>query len=154
MHSIPGGVCTSWKRGEFLFDHCLHWVLGSNTGTQLYPVFKELGISDNIEFHYPEIFRQIILDNKTLSVYTNIDGFEKELLRLFPEENLGIKNYIKIIRKYTRFNPPMDGDFGNFGITGFIKLLPFMPSFIKLRSISIEDYLNKLFNEYYTKNLA
>jgi len=24
MHTIPGGVCTSWKRGEYLFDHCLH----------------------------------------------------------------------------------------------------------------------------------
>ena len=39
----------------------------------------------------------------------------------------------------------MDGDFGNFGIKGIINLLPFMPSFFKLKKISIEDYLNKLF---------
>jgi phytoene dehydrogenase-like protein len=75
MHSLPGGVCTSWKRGDFLFDHCLHWVLGSNTNTNLYPIFKELGISDNIQFHYPEIFRVIHLSDKTLTAYTNIDKF-------------------------------------------------------------------------------
>jgi phytoene dehydrogenase-like protein len=39
----------------------------------------------------------------------------------------------------------MDRDFGNFGIKGIINLLPFMPSFIRLKNISIEDYLNKLF---------
>lgn len=145
MHSLPGGVCTSWKRGDFLFDHCLHWVLGSNNNTHLYPIFKELGISDNIQFHYPEIFRVVHLSDKTLTAYTNIDRFEKELLRLFPEEKKGIKKYSNILRKYIEFNPPMDGDFGNFGIKGFIKLIPFMPSFIKLKNISIEDYLDKLF---------
>ena len=145
MHSLPGGVCTSWKRGDFLFDHCLHWVLGSNTNTNLYPIFKELGISDNIQFHYPEIFRSIHLSDKTLTAYTNIDEFEKELLRLFPDEIKGIKKYSNILRKYIEFNPPMDGDFGNFGIKGIINLLPFMPSFFKLKKISIEDYLNKLF---------
>ncbi len=153
MHSTPGGVCTSWKRGEFLFDHCLHWVLGSNTGTHLYPIFRELGISDNIKFYYTEIFRVIVLNDKTLTIYTNINKLEKELLRLFPEEIQGIKNYVNIVRKYTKFNPPMDGDFGNFGITSFIKLLPFMPSFIKLKSISIKDYLTKLFKNNELKEM-
>jgi cation diffusion facilitator CzcD-associated flavoprotein CzcO len=31
-HSLPGGVCASWRRGEYLFDHCRHWVLGSGRG--------------------------------------------------------------------------------------------------------------------------
>ena len=30
MHNISGGVCTSWKRGNYLFDHCLHWIMGAN----------------------------------------------------------------------------------------------------------------------------
>ena len=24
MHSLPGGMCTSWKRKGFVFDYCLH----------------------------------------------------------------------------------------------------------------------------------
>jgi phytoene dehydrogenase-like protein len=153
MNSLPGGVCTSWKRGEFLFDHCLHWVLGSNNKTNLYPIFKELGISDNIQFHYPEIFRVIHLYDKTLTAYTNIEKFENELLRLFPDEKKGITKYSKILRKYINFNPPMDRDFGNFGIKGFIKILPFMPSFVKLENISIENFLNKTFKNSELKEL-
>jgi phytoene dehydrogenase-like protein len=147
MHSIPGGVCTSWRRGDYLFDHCLHWVIGSNKGTSLYPIFKDLGIADTIEFYYTDKFRVITLGDKTLTAYTDIDKFEAELLSLFPEEKSGIKKYISLVRKYSTFNPPMDGDFGNFGVTGFIKILPFMYSFVKLKSITIEEFLDSLFKD-------
>lgn len=153
MHTIPGGVCTSWKRGDYLFDHCLHWVLGSNKGTNLYPIFKELGIFDNIEFYYTEIFRVIKLNNKTLNVYTDINKFENELIGLFPEEKRGINKYLKLISKFTKFNPPMDGDFGNFGFLNTVKMLSFMASFIKLKSITIEEYLNKLFKSAELKEM-
>jgi phytoene dehydrogenase-like protein len=146
MHSIAGGVCTSWKRGEYLFDHCLHWVIGSNKGTNLYPIFKDLGITDGVEFHYTDIFRHIISDKKSLKVYTDINLFEKELLTQFPNEAKGIKKYIGLIRKYLRFNPPMDGDFGDFSYMEYVKMIPFLPSFIKLKSITIEKYLNSLFD--------
>jgi phytoene dehydrogenase-like protein len=85
IHSKPGGVCTSWKRGDYLFDHCLHWVLGSNEGKSLYPIFKELGIVDTIKFYSAEKFREITCNNKTLTVYTDVNKFETELMRLFPE---------------------------------------------------------------------
>ncbi len=145
MHTIPGGVCTSWKRGDYLFDHCLHWVIGSNKGTNLYPIFKDLGISENIDFYHTDIFRVIKLNNKTLNIYTDINKFESELIKLFPDEKRGINKYLKLVRKFTNFNPPMDGDFGNFGFINTVKMLTFMVSFIKLKSITIEDYLSKLF---------
>jgi phytoene dehydrogenase-like protein len=72
MHATPGGVCTSWRRGEYLFDHCLHWVLGSNAGSSLYPIFEELGVARAITFHHPERFRRIEAFGKTLTVYTDI----------------------------------------------------------------------------------
>ncbi len=145
MHDIPGGVCTSWKKGDYLFDHCLHWVLGSNKGTSLYPIFKELGVAESIDFFYTDKFRVITLNDKTLTVYTDVNKFETELLRLFPDEKKGINKYIRLIRKFTKFKPPMDSDFGNFGFMNFIKLFPFMVSFLKLRKMPIEQFLNKFF---------
>lgn len=150
MHSIPGGVCTSWKRGKYLFDHCLHWVLGSNKSTTLYPVFKELGVADKVDFHYSEIFRTIETDRRTFHAYTNIDRFEAELLKHFPDETSNIKGYIKLVKKYVRFNPPMDSDFGKIGLKDILKILPFIPSFLKLKRISIKKYLTKRF---YNKEL-
>jgi phytoene dehydrogenase-like protein len=33
---LPGGLCASWKRGNFTFDGCLHWVMGSGSGSPFY----------------------------------------------------------------------------------------------------------------------
>lgn len=153
MHSLPGGVCTSWRKGDYLFDHCLHWVLGSNNKTTLYPIFKDLEISDNIKFHYPEIFRVINLADKSLTAYTNIDKLENELYKLFPDEIDGIRSYSYLLRKYIEFNPPMDGNFGSFNIKDLIKILPFILSFYKLKNISYEEYLNKTFKNIELKEM-
>ena len=146
MHNIPGGVCTSWTRKGYLFDHTLHWVIGSNKSTSLYPIFKDLGIADNVEFYYTERYKEIALGEKLFTSYTNVNKFEAELLRLFPEEKKGIKKYLKLIRKYIKFNPPMDRDFGDFGLINFLKMFPFMISFFMLNRITIEDYFRKLFS--------
>lgn len=141
MHNIPGGVCTTWKRGDYLFDHCLHWVLGSNKTSSLYPIFLELGVADYVRFYFTERFRRIEGKNKSLIAYTNIDKFEKELLNKFPEENKYIRRMTRQVRFYTRFKPPLDSDFGNFNFMDILKMLPYIPSFIRLTRTTIEKYL-------------
>lgn len=147
MHSAPGGVCTSWKRGDYLFDHCLHWVIGSNKSSSFYQLFKELGITEKVKFYYTERFRKIDIGEKSLVVYTNLDKLENELLRLFPDEEKAIRKLIGIVRFYTRFRPPMDSDFGNFRLRDIMKMLPFMPSFLKLVNTKIEDFLSMFNNQ-------
>lgn len=29
-HTIPGGVCTSWRRKGYLFEGAIHWLAGSS----------------------------------------------------------------------------------------------------------------------------
>ncbi|MBN1524909.1 MAG: NAD(P)/FAD-dependent oxidoreductase [Spirochaetales bacterium] len=145
MHSQPGGVCTSWKRGNYLFDHCLHWVLGSNKSTSLYPIFRELGIADKTVFHYTKRFRKISFGNKTIIVYTDIDKLEAELVRHFPEEKRALHKMFRLVRFYAKFDPPMNTDFGNFSPLSFIKLLPFIPSFMKLKGMTSQEYFRKMF---------
>src|SRR4030042_4780402 len=148
MHNIPGGVCTSWRRGDYLFDHCLHWVLGSNETSSLYPIFKELGIAQSIRFYFTERFRKIEGNGKTLIVYTNIYKFERELLNIFADEKKQIQKMIRLVRFYTKFRPPMDSDFGQFSFLDILKMLPYMPSFLKLTKTTIESYLNGFKNPY------
>ncbi len=33
MAQKPGGVCTSWRRGEYTFDGCLEWLVGTRPGS-------------------------------------------------------------------------------------------------------------------------
>jgi len=38
MHTLPGGLCTAWKRKGFIFDGCIHWLTGSSPKDSFYPV--------------------------------------------------------------------------------------------------------------------
>ncbi|OQB20498.1 MAG: Dehydrosqualene desaturase [Firmicutes bacterium ADurb.Bin182] len=143
MGSAPGGVCASWRRGEYLFDHCLHWVLGSGKGNSMYPLFKELRITDSVEFYQSDRFRRIKCGGKDVTVYTDIDLLEKELISHFPQESKRLRKMTAKVRFYTRFRPPMDADFGNFGFAGILKMLPFMPSFLRLKSITVKKYIEQ-----------
>ena len=143
MHSLPGGVCTSWTRSGYKFDHCLHWVLGSNLHSSLYPIFEELGVAQQVRFHHTERFRRIEAGGKSLVVYTDLTRLEEELLRLFPEERRAIQGFVKLVRFYTGFRPPLDADFGSFGLGDILKMLPYLPSFGWLKRTTIEDFLGR-----------
>ncbi len=83
MHALPGGVCASWKRGGYLFDHCLHWVIGSGKGNSMHKLFEELGIPDTVEFYHTDRFRRIRCQGKDITIYTDIDKL-RQADRAFP----------------------------------------------------------------------
>ena len=35
MHSLPGGLCTAWKRKGYTIDGCIHWLMGTNPSSDL-----------------------------------------------------------------------------------------------------------------------
>ena len=36
MHSLPGGLCTSWQRKGYTIDGCIHWLVGSSPRSSLH----------------------------------------------------------------------------------------------------------------------
>ena len=30
LHTLPGGLCTSWKREGYTIDNSIHWLVGSS----------------------------------------------------------------------------------------------------------------------------
>lgn len=36
MSETAGGLATSWRRGDYTFETCLHWLLGSNPRGPMY----------------------------------------------------------------------------------------------------------------------
>jgi phytoene dehydrogenase-like protein len=53
-HHLPGGLCTSWQRGDYTFDGCAHWILGSDRGSAFYKIWSELLDMDRIPFYNHE----------------------------------------------------------------------------------------------------
>ncbi|NLD63201.1 MAG: NAD(P)-binding protein, partial [Bacteroidales bacterium] len=59
MHSLPGGLCTSWKRNGYTFDACIHWLVGSSPESNMYRMWEETGIAQNREFVYADEYYRL-----------------------------------------------------------------------------------------------
>lgn len=112
-HSIPGGLCTSWKKGDYTFDGCAHWILGSDKGSSFHKMWSEVLDMKKIKFHNHDIRLQVDLkDNankygeKVFHLYTNLDKLQEYLTDLSPEDEKVIKEFIKPMRIMQKFDLP------------------------------------------------
>lgn len=52
QHDSPGGLATSWRRGPYTFESCLHWLLGASTASPMHRQWCELFDIDRLRFIY------------------------------------------------------------------------------------------------------
>jgi phytoene dehydrogenase-like protein len=100
-HTQPGGVCTSWKRGDYTFDYCIHWLVGTKSGTGFDIIWDELGMLRDENgtptpiVNFDEFTRIELSNGDVVRLYSDADRLEEELIRVAPED-------AKLIRKLTR----------------------------------------------------
>ncbi len=147
-HSKPGGLCTSWKVGEYTFDGCLHWLLGSNNSNPFFKLWSELIDMDSVEFVNHKIRVDIEVQHtadkygsRVFHLYTNLSKLENYMTDIAPEDSARIKKLIRSMRKIQRYEIPPE-----------IKTLP---AFYSLKQkISMVKHLPLLFfmlrNRYVT----
>lgn len=115
QHSKPGGLCTSWRRGEYTFDGCIHWLLGSAPANPFYRLWNELLEMPSIRFHNHRLRMDIEVPchtdrfgSKVFHLYTHLDELEAYLLNIAPEDARPIRKLIRSMRTIQRFEvPPM-----------------------------------------------
>ena len=107
-HSIAGGNCTSWKRGDYLFEGGMHWLGGSNEKEALNKAWRYIGaIDDTVKFSYFEPFLVYDYKGMPIKLYRDVDKTEKHLLELSPEDSKEIKNFCNNIRKVRNLSMPI-----------------------------------------------
>ena len=80
QHDGPGGLATSWRRGDYTFETCLHWLIGANPEGMMHAQWREVFDVDTLTFVHPEEFVRIATEHgETLRVYSDIDRMEAEL---------------------------------------------------------------------------
>ncbi len=159
-NSIPGGLCTSWKRGAFTFDGCLHWVLGSDKGSSFYKLWSELLNMNSIEFVNHEVKVAIELKNninkyggKVFQLYTDIDRLESYLLDLGPEDKKPIHRWVRLIRVIQQFDmPPMIDNIRQMQSLrkriNMITYLPVLIQFLKWKKVTNYSFARRLKNPF------
>jgi phytoene dehydrogenase-like protein len=95
-HSIPGGLCTAWKRKGYTFDISMHLVTGSIKGAHN-QMWKELGVTDSIKFHVHNHYAMIDGGKEKLFYKTDKDSVRDQMLRISPEDEKLIKKFSQMI---------------------------------------------------------
>ncbi len=159
-NSLPGGLCASWKRGEFTFDGCLHWILGSGDASSFYKLWSELLDMKSIEFVHHDVRVSIELkDNcnkygdKIFRLYTNIERLEAYLLDIAPEDKNMIMSMIRFIRVMQRYEmPPLIEKIPQLQSLGkkmaLITYLPFLRLMLKWKNVTNYSFARKLKNPF------
>jgi len=150
-HLIPGGECTGWDRGEYHFDGCIHWMMGTKPGIPLHSVWRETGaLDDSVRIINHDIYTRYEDSNGGFNLYENADKLKKELLRIAPEDKKEIKRLCGGIRKMGSFTmpveKPMDMMNGADGIKFLFKNRSFLASVSYYGKLSIKELAEKFKN--------
>ncbi len=104
LHSLPGGLCTGWKRKDYYFDTCIHWLVGSHPNDPLYNFWNEIVDMQKLEFVYFDKYMTIMEDGlEDITIYADLDKLKDELLRIAPEDSAAINELFKAVRKLLKF---------------------------------------------------
>jgi phytoene dehydrogenase-like protein len=141
LHSLPGGLCTAWKRRGFTFDGCLHWLVGSNPGAATNRLWRELGVAQGRQFVEHDLFvRYEERDGKALNLYTDPDRLEAHLKELAPADAALIEEFTGAIRSLSNLDMPIDRPEGLSAIGAGLGMLRLMPVMRKFGQLSVTDF--------------
>jgi phytoene dehydrogenase-like protein len=141
QHESPGGLATSWKRGPYTFETCLHWLLGSSSLSPMHRQWRELFDIDRLHFIYPEEFVRIeASDGQALSIYTNVERMQDALLQRSPPDAEAIRDFADSIRAFAHLPLPDPSEHGPAAWLGYLRLLPEMARLHRFAGLSIAEY--------------
>jgi phytoene dehydrogenase-like protein len=157
-HNLPGGLCTSWKRGEYTFDGCIHWLTGTGEKDSFYKFWNEIGALKGKKIIDPDEFMRFTHpDGTVVKYYTDMDKLERHLIELAPEDTKQIKKLCKMVKKMSKMKSPLDKPFSLMKpkdiFKMIIKMLPYMKLFKYLNTTSIKDYADTFQNKHIRKSL-
>jgi phytoene dehydrogenase-like protein len=137
MSHTAGGLATSWRKGDYTFETCLHWLLGSNPNSAMYAWWREIFDIAKLKFVDQEEYARVETEHgESLSIYTDAERMEQELLTRAPQDAAEVHRFAAAVRKFAKL-PMLDPD--EPWLT-MLRSLPVLTLMNELSRISIGDY--------------
>ncbi len=109
MHTAPGGVCTGWTRKGYLFDGCLHFLVGTGPTSSLHRVWQELGALCGKRVIDHDVFGHIVLpDGRALAQYADVDRLTATLKEISPRDGAALDQLANDVKMWGSLNMPFD----------------------------------------------
>ena len=82
-NTFCGGNLTGWNREGCYIDNCFHWLTGTLSGTELYRIWRDIGmITDRYSLYQPNVFYESILNGESLAFSRYPEVTRLNMLRL------------------------------------------------------------------------
>ncbi len=101
-----GGVCTTWTRGEYEVDGCIHWL----TGGPFTRLYEELGIFPEVETRILEHFVEIrdVASGLDVSLTRDLEALVEDLTKDAPDDAHELWRLVTAARHIRDLDPGLD----------------------------------------------
>jgi len=148
QHTIPGGMCTSWKRNGYLFEGGIHWLTGSNPKHTLYDFWREVGaLNENVKVLYDEPFRSVEWEGKAVCLYRDLQKLQGHFNEISPEDAPATRRLVSDVKAFTRAEMLIVDIKGvkaahprKMPLGMLLKMIPAIPKMGKAMKLSVEEY--------------
>lgn len=94
-----GGECTGWDREGYHIDNCIHWMIGTTKGTELYKIWESTSAVENgVDIIHSDKMYTSELGGQKITLWSDSERTEQELIKLSPEDEVEIRNLMKCSR--------------------------------------------------------
>ena len=137
-HDKPGGMCTSWKRKDYVFDYCIHNLAGTSMRSGLHPIWRELGALEGKDIVNHDEFVTIELPGgEAVHWYTDLNRLSTHLKSISPEDSKVIDEMVGAARRIA------GADLFSMSLGGtkrMLKALPHLSVIKRWGQINVGDY--------------
>jgi phytoene dehydrogenase-like protein len=154
---VPGGLCTAWKRGHYVFDGCLRWLAGAEPPSAFHKMWRELGALNGRKVSVnDEILSIEGPDGQKISVPCDLDQLTREFKRIAPEDSHLIDLLIRDVRR-SMFLEPLDRPLELMPyrerMRQGLRYLPLAPVVFRWKNLPLGTYLTRYKNGFLRKTL-
>ncbi len=147
MHSRPGGNCTAWRRGAYVFEGGPVQLTGARASHPFYKVWKTLGALDgSVEITTMDALLTFGDEKSGVTLFGNVEKLRSHLLEISCEDKQLIKRMCADIRRFSKLRPPLSTlnglktDGGPASRAAALSMLPALRRIAALQKVSCRDY--------------
>ncbi len=143
-HTIPGGLCTSWRIDGFLFDGCVEFFMGSGASSPFHALWREVGVLPR-EFVNRDVYAETLLpDGTRVLLHADPDRLQAHFDEISPRDVAVTRELAGLVRlmRRARYRVDRAAELQSFveKTRALFDLLPTMRLWRDGFAISIRDF--------------
>ncbi len=107
QHTVPGGLCHSFRKDGFRFSPGIHYVGQIGDGGSMREIYEGLGVADDLTFFEmnPDGYEHIRIGQQFMDIPSGKEATIERFKQRFPADAHGIEDYFSLVEKICRQLP-------------------------------------------------